>query len=1210
MILTTSIILSLFVESESYLTCNYTTGLQTKHSDYWMTQNSSQNGPLKFITVQVFPTYQDCILNPKVITDKYIRKDSFQGVTLIFACDGKTKVYFVFPSEPIVPLNIFGSVFILGCQLDGRQINLLLELTNARYLLLQNLTIPSLNPKIPSNLFAFHKLKGLLIFDMKGNIQNNLDYLLSYQAMFPEMKEMFLSTCRNGTVNTTFLQNKCPNLTFMSITNCSLEAHVELSFSKSNTTSKIDLDLISNAAYYYLTIYHATIPDYGDTRGVELQSCYFQGSEHIRISGHIHYVKVTGNHLPKITSYMLSAANKIQIIILSQNNIIEIENGTFSGQFNVEHLDMSKNRLQLLTNNMFNDMRKLKFLSLAYNNLETLPKHIFSTLNQLETLDLEGNRITNIRESHLPMYSYTLSYINLNYNPFIELPVVIFYIRGLKKVDLKYTNITFSRFLQILESIDDYSLVPSITAGTEYSFGVNLQSTPQITSEYVLKIVDLTGSKVSGFDWVEELARDNDTTRFRKTKNLIIVLSYFRFVLTDNPISCFSNDIVILLSVIKVYHDNGAGSVNRNFLNEWVCEYPIEFRGRLIFDIKLEESYFKKPYSKCPAQCECFLRYNQSVTIVDCRNANLSSIPSIVPPGVIDIWLQNNSISIIDFRQYFKDVRQLLISNNSLTEIKDSVFSEMKILEYLRVDHNLLSYLPQNTDNLDLDMIYVDHNPLLCDCNSLWFKHWMLENILTLRRLKDITCRSSNGIERFLKVADKRFICTKNDVESFISEIIGAVLGMAAMCLLTLTIIFRQTIKVLLYVKFGFHPFDRKTCKDYETIDITFIYSKKFEHFILENSKILQECNICYSNIDFIPGYSWEANIRNAVYHSKCVFILLTKDLDVNIINSTYAASEHKLKSRLDFLIGFTMGDTKVDGIAIIEDFKRYHKLHQKLKSDSLLFWENLRYRLSSYKTPNHRNNNIELRSNIKESIFGTSNVSDTESSFDVFVSYSDEDQDYSENKLVKKLRDMEKYKIISADQIHPGTSVWCGIETCVDKARHTIFVVSNHSNVKLELHKESNDEPTQQQPLSVKRLVKQRQSITNEELESEQSLTVNLPEERKYVFRTARLKTDEKAYNHLIVVCRGLQTNLRIEREFESYFQKYIVLEHVEDDEKEDNEFWKRLQMALDSRPITNCDPIDIVLEDNIDEEAKIDNQYEQTITNSNGSTDIAQLI
>lgn len=55
----------------------------------------------------------------------------------------------------------------------------------------------------------------------------------------------------------------------------------------------------------------------------------------------------------------------------------------------------------------------------------------------------------------------------------------------------------------------------------------------------------------------------------------------------------------------------------------------------------------------------------------------------------------------------------------------------------------------------------------------------------------------------------------------------------------------------------------------------------------------------------------------------------------------------------------------------------------------------------------------------------------------------------------------MENYKINSVDQIHSGTSVWCGIETCVDKARHSIFVVPNYFNVELKLQQESYNERT-----------------------------------------------------------------------------------------------------------------------------------------------------
>lgn len=78
-----------------------------------------------------------------------------------------------------------------------------------------------------------------------------MDYLLSSEAIFPEMREIYISTCRHGTVNTTFLQKTCQNFTFLSMTYCSIEAHVEFRFSDSekttsNITSKLGLDVIDS----------------------------------------------------------------------------------------------------------------------------------------------------------------------------------------------------------------------------------------------------------------------------------------------------------------------------------------------------------------------------------------------------------------------------------------------------------------------------------------------------------------------------------------------------------------------------------------------------------------------------------------------------------------------------------------------------------------------------------------------------------------------------------------------------------------------------------------------------------------------------------------------------------------------------------------------------------------------------------------------------
>ncbi|XP_052086673.1 protein toll-like [Mytilus californianus] len=417
--------------------------------------------------------------------------------------------------------------------------------------------------------------------------------------------------------------------------------------------------------FRYLKMFNYLMSNVGQISGVELRSNSLKDSKQIHSSGHVNSVKITQNYLRKITADITADAERLQIISFSQNNILEIKNDTFKGHFDVEHIDLSNNTLRSLPDKNFYNMHKLKFVSLARNILTTLPRNIFSTLNELSTLDMEGNSITHIEITHLPFNNFQLSYINLNYNPIIKLPVAIFYIQGLKTVDLKYTKITFSALWSILETIDILSLLISIAPVVDISNDIVSNLFPEKATDFVWRNVDLTGCKVSGFDWTEE---QRTALTFAKTK-LRIILSYFRFVLTDNPIDCFSNNIVFLIDLVSINRKNGIFSGNEYFFNEWRCENPIEFRGRLLFKIKPEETYYKMHDTNCPSECACFFRYNKSITIIDCRGANLSSVPESVPPGLIDMWLQNNNISMLNFRAYFYNVRQLYMSSNSLRVI-------------------------------------------------------------------------------------------------------------------------------------------------------------------------------------------------------------------------------------------------------------------------------------------------------------------------------------------------------------------------------------------------------------------------------------------------------------------------------------------------------------------------------------------------------------
>lgn len=361
-------------------------------------------------------------------------------------------------------------VLIKDCKFDGRQINLLLELTNSRHLYLQNTTIFDLRTTItPKYLCAFKQLIVFGIFYLEGYVMETLDHLLSCEATLPKMQEFVLSSCGNGTINTNIIKNKFPYLRYMMITNCSIGNPVQLKFIDPHTEMRRNISKqgVGDHGFRYLKIFKYLMSDVGMTSGVDLRSNSLKDSENIHISGHVNLVKITQNHLPKISADIIADAERLQIIILSQNNIFYIKNDTFKGHFDVEHIDLSNNALRSLPDKMFHNMHKLKFVSLARNSLTTLPRNIFATLNELSTLYMEGNRITHIERTHLPSYSLKLSYINLNYNPIIDLPVAIFYIEGLKTVDLKYTNITFSTLWSILETLDIVSLGLSVSPGMD-----------------------------------------------------------------------------------------------------------------------------------------------------------------------------------------------------------------------------------------------------------------------------------------------------------------------------------------------------------------------------------------------------------------------------------------------------------------------------------------------------------------------------------------------------------------------------------------------------------------------------------------------------------------------------------------------------------------------------------------------------------------------
>ena len=104
----------------------------------------------------------------------------------------------------------------------------------------------------------------------------------------------------------------------------------------------------------------------------------------------------------------------LEYLKLSQNQLIEIEHGTFLNLTKLIELDLSSNHLIKVEKSLLKNSRFLLELNLSSNKLEFLDKELFVNLKQLVSLDLSNNSIKSF--SFLSVGLSKLTDLNIQFN--------------------------------------------------------------------------------------------------------------------------------------------------------------------------------------------------------------------------------------------------------------------------------------------------------------------------------------------------------------------------------------------------------------------------------------------------------------------------------------------------------------------------------------------------------------------------------------------------------------------------------------------------------------------------------------------------------------------------------------------------------------------------------------------------------------------------
>ncbi|CAC5395914.1 unnamed protein product [Mytilus coruscus] len=1060
--------------------------------------------------IQIRSAY-NCHLNSTDIINNYnFPNESITTALFKFICDEYIKISFDQLENATYRSNLISYVQLDKCSFDPGEIDLFFLITNARVfvILTANFTSFEATPH-RSSCEGYKNILSIALTSIHNDIMSFIQYMFNCNNETFNIKEVLLGQCI-GAINQQHLRKIFPELQTLEVLNCDIKNTVEFPWSIRDAFLP---DNISRSEYlqnHISTSYHLNIPYNIFRRQLSLINNGLTTESNIQISRRLHFFKISQNNISFLDENIFKNVQGLQVIILTELGLHEIRGLTFSGLTELLYLDLSKNNLSDLPPGVFDQLSSLTFLSLAHNSLIVLPKQVFLYLNKLISIDLGYNKILKVCDEILPVNSVALQRIKLDNNPIGEFPVSLLYIRGLGTIDLPFTNISFQN-MNFLENIDKTALVRSVEQSSSSIEKTYLQTRPN------WRKINLLQSNVTGFFII------NNASSHAK-EMLLIILKHYKFIFTMKSFKCYS-DIMPFNELMQNLYERGAWKGDEYFYTDWICKVPSQFKERTVLSLKAEETYSIVNISECPNLCACYIREVSNVTIVNCRHKRLNTLPKSMPTGMLDLWLENNNISKLTVRKYLGNVRQLLMSNNQLVKIEPEVFTKMINLKMLKLDNNLLIRIPERINELNIDMICLENNPFACDCHALWFKKWLKTKSYSIDNLREVTCfnETHQEAQQIVNFKDYKFVCKEGTIyRSYVTPVVvGTALLILVGIIVIMIIYFREEIKVLLYVTFELHPFDRQKCDKREIIDLAIIHTKDSEEFVEEKLVLpLKRLQFVIFSVahDFIAGYSLQENVSSAVFQSKHVLLILSDDMMSNtvLMDYTWAECQHKIKvNRANFLL-VTNVTKMTEFPALNKDIQKHLRLHKHLNCTSALFLSKIIYILRSYSKNNIGTSQGNLRfdiSPIKLVPFNRELQITKDNEYDLFFCYSSDERNYCQNNLIPRL-ERESYRICTPDShFHPGACMLTNIGLVVESSSHTIFVTSRFNS---------------------------------------------FDDLQLFVFQKAIEKTRLQKYNHLIVVCMQINESETEDRDVKDYLNSYAYLD------VRDRLFFERLKRAL----------------------------------------------
>ena len=598
------------------------------------------------------------------------------------------------------------------------------------------------------------------------------------------------------------------------------------------------------------------------------------------------WFSTSDNAIETLQDGVLDGPTTLWIVDLRSNRISSIGLSVFAKLSNLRQLRLDNNQLTRLPKNCLSNLTNLINFTASNNEIETLPDGTFDGLTKLKHLDLSNNRISSIGLSVFATSSNLskLRHISLKENnltvlePWIYDRAMIGSFQEQVTIDLSYNDI--SKFTNRM--------------------GRNFFSHCERCNSVLYTHVNLRRNNIQRIEDIVNGWQLNVDVRRHSREMLTGTIQHF-------TIDALYNDILCDCTSYSYYKRTGSQNVTLPievgiytfslgpFVVQSHCRQTKQFTIQPNTGNTLERDhnlFVCEITERCPARCVCVHRTENSTLHVYCSSKNLTVLPLELPElpdsrTKYKLDFSNNKLlRRLEYRDYFFNTSILDVSNCSVDDVRD--WEEIFKIPDINLSGNKITSLPQSIQSTNITNAKLNfaNNPWDCSCDRTWMIDFFrsIEHRLTHK----VDCyaphrlQGKSIIESSVKefCVDPASVAASEATKRALITSLSSVTGVVVVLLSVGVILYRLRVK--LYTRWKFHPFDRDECVG-EDMDYDVFLSCSSNDESSDGNSIreqLVQCGyrVCYPPTDFLPGQLITENMHNAVVRSKRTVCLLTEN--------------------------------------------------------------------------------------------------------------------------------------------------------------------------------------------------------------------------------------------------------------------------------------------------------------------------------------------